>query len=88
MRVAVCTLAALIGMAQLAYADDADKADKDKKIIEKKIDTPSLDLNGYSPQFNTDLSRQPDSIDPPGTSQFRNDNAHPYFGLKFSEPLK
>jgi hypothetical protein len=85
MRVALCTLIALIGMAQVGHAADTDK---DKKIINKTIKIPSLDFNGYSAQFNTDLSRQQDTFDPPGTSQFRNDNVHPYFGLKFSKPLK
>ncbi len=85
MRAALCTLVALLGLVHLAYAADADK---DKKIVEKKIKIPSLDFNGYSAQFDTDLSRRGDTLDPPGTSQFRNDNAHPYFGLKFSKPLK
>ncbi len=85
MRAALCTLVALLCMASISYAADADK---DKKIIEKNIKMPSLDFNGYSAQFDTDLSRQQDTFDPPGTSQFRNDNVHPYFGLKFSKPLK
>lgn len=85
MRAALCTLIALLGMVHLTHAADADK---DKKVFEKKIKIPSLDFNGYSAQFNTDLSREPGALDPPGTTQFRSDSVHPYFGLKFSKPLK
>ena len=61
---------------------------KTRRSSRRRSRIPSLDFNGYSAQFDTDLSRRGDTLDPPGTSQFRNDNAHPYFGLKFSKPLK
>jgi hypothetical protein len=85
MRAALCTLIALIGMAHVSYAADADK---DRKPAEKQIKLPSFDFNGYSTQFDADLTRRPDTFAPPGASQFTNDSAQPYFGLNFSKPLK
>jgi hypothetical protein len=85
MRAALCTLVALLGMAGASYAGDADK---DRKPIEKQIKLPNLDFNGYSAQFDTNLSRRPETYAPPGASQFTNDSAEPYVGLKFSKPLK
>ena len=85
MRAIFCTLIAVLCMAGVAYAGDADK---DRKPAEKQIKLPSLDINGYSAQFDTGLARRPDNFTPPGTSQYTNDSASPYFGLKFSKPLK
>jgi len=81
----VCTLIALFCMASIGHAADADK---DHNPAQKQIKLPSLDINDYSAQFDTGLSRRPDNFAPPGTSQFTNDSAAPYVGLKFSKPLK
>ena len=85
MRAALYTLIALLGMATVVFAAEANK---DRKPIEKHIKLPNLDFNGYSAEFDTGLSRRPDTYAPPGTSQLTNDSAEPYFGLKFSKPLK
>jgi hypothetical protein len=56
----------------------------------KQIDTlTSIQLGDYSLKFEGENPRKPNDLDdPPALKSFRKDVFNPFFGLKFSTPLK